>query len=57
MLLEFIYCVFQLNLQDLQDELEDMLDQANEVQEALGRSYGVPDVDEAELEAGELINE
>jgi len=30
-----------------------MLDQANDVQEALGRSYGVPDVDEAELEAGE----
>lgn len=28
-----------------------MLDQANDVQEALGRSYGVPDVDEAELEA------
>ncbi|XP_053214743.1 charged multivesicular body protein 5-like [Panonychus citri] len=39
------------DIEDLQDELEDMLDQANEVQEALGRSYGVPDVDEAELEA------
>ena len=37
--------------QDLQDDLEDMLEQANEVQEAMGRSYGVPDVDEAELEA------
>lgn len=35
----------------MQDELEDMLDQANEVQEAMGRSYGVPDVDEADLEA------
>ena len=28
-----------------------MLEQANEVQEAMGRSYGVPDVDESELEA------
>lgn len=36
----------------MQDELEDMLDQANDVQEALGRSYGTPDVDEEELEAG-----
>ena len=28
---------------------------ANEVQEALGRSYGVPDtVDEADLEAGRI---
>lgn len=35
----------------MQDELEDMLEQANEVQEAMGRSYGVPDVDEADLEA------
>jgi len=38
-------------IEDLQDELEDMLDQANDVQEALGRSYGCPDVDESELEA------
>lgn len=29
-----------------------MLDQANEVQEALGRSYGMPEVDDDELEAG-----
>ncbi len=36
----------------MQDELEDMLEQANDVQEALGRSYGTPDVDEEELEAG-----
>ena len=35
----------------MQDELEDMMEQANEVQEAMGRSYGVPDVDEADLEA------
>jgi len=28
-----------------------MLDQSNEVQEALGRTYGVPDIDEDELNA------
>ena len=28
-----------------------MLEEANDVQEALGRSYGMPDVDEDELEA------
>ncbi|KAL1483112.1 hypothetical protein MTO96_002182 [Rhipicephalus appendiculatus] len=39
------------DIDDLQDELEDMLDQANDVQEALGRSYGMPDVDDTELEA------
>ena len=33
--------------------MEDLMEQANEVQEALGRSYGVPDdIDEDELEAG-----
>jgi charged multivesicular body protein 5 len=35
----------------MQDDLADMLEDANEVQEALGRSYGMPDVDEDELEA------
>ncbi|KAI1306525.1 Charged multivesicular body protein 5 [Halotydeus destructor] len=39
------------DIEGLQDELEDMLDQANDVQEVLGRSYGCPDVDEADLEA------
>lgn len=39
------------DIENLQDDLEDMMADANEVQEALGRSYGVPDVDEAELEA------
>lgn len=39
------------SIEDLQDELEDMLEQANEVQEVMGRSYGLPDVDDAELEA------
>nr|CAG4641230.1 EOG090X0EA1 [Eulimnadia texana] len=38
-------------IEDVQDELADMLEQADEVQEALGRSYGVPDIDEDELEA------
>jgi charged multivesicular body protein 5 len=38
-------------IEDLQDDLADMLEDANEVQEALGRSYGMPDVDESELEA------
>lgn len=33
-------------------DMEDMIEQANEIQESLGRSYGVPDeIDEAELEA------
>ena len=31
--------------------MSDMLEQADEVQEALGRNYGMPDVDESELEA------
>jgi len=33
--------------------MEDLLEQANEIQETLGRSYAVPDeLDEADLEAG-----
>lgn len=35
----------------MHDELADMLDEANEVQEAMGRSYGMPDIDDDELEA------
>ena len=35
---------------DLQDDLADMLEEANEVQEVLGRSYGMPEIDEDELE-------
>jgi Snf7. len=35
----------------MQDEMADMLEQADEVQEALGRSYGTPEIDEDELEA------
>ena len=33
--------------------MEELLEQANEIQETLGRSYAVPDeLDEADLEAG-----
>lgn len=33
--------------------MEELLEQANEIQESLGRSYNVPDeIDEADLEAG-----
>ncbi|ORX43588.1 hypothetical protein BCR36DRAFT_141483 [Piromyces finnis] len=40
-------------IEAMQDEMEDLLDQANEIQEALGRTYGLPeDIDEADLEAG-----
>ena len=41
-----------LLMKDLQDEMEDMLEQANEVQEALGRQYGMPELDDGDLEAG-----
>ncbi|KAJ2476769.1 Vacuolar protein-sorting-associated protein 60 [Coemansia sp. RSA 2320] len=37
---------------DMQDEMADLLEQANEVQELMGRSYNLPDdVDEQDLEA------
>merc|ERR1712223_1680833 len=38
-------------IEDLQDDLGDMLEEANEVQEAMGRSYGMPEIDEDGLEA------
>ncbi|XP_065883294.1 charged multivesicular body protein 5-like [Dysidea avara] len=39
-------------IEDMQDDMEDMLELANEVQETLGRAYGLPeDVDEDDLEA------
>jgi len=37
--------------QDLQDELEDFTELSNELQEVMGRSYGMPEVDDDELEA------
>jgi len=37
----------------MQYDMQELLEQANEVQEMLGRSYAVPDeLDEADLEAG-----
>lgn len=41
-----------LLLQDIQDQLEDMMEEASEIQDALGRSYGTPEIDEDDLEAG-----
>lgn len=39
----------------MHDEMEDMLERANEIQESLGRSYAVPDeLDEDDLEAGKF---
>jgi charged multivesicular body protein 5 len=36
----------------MQDDLEDMMEDMNEITEALGRSYGTPDyIDEDDLEA------
>eukprot|EP00210_Caulerpa_lentillifera_P008397 g8009.t1 len=36
-------------IEQMQDNMMDLLDQQREVQEALGQSYDVPDVDESEL--------
>ena len=36
-------------VEDLQDELGDMMEEANEIQEAMGRQYGMPDLDEVGL--------
>ena len=36
---------------DLHDELEDLTEQSNEIQEVMGRSYGMPEIDDDELEA------
>lgn len=38
-------------IEDIQDEMADMLEQSDEVQEALGRSYGTPEIDDDELAA------
>ena len=40
-------CVWQ----DLQDQLEDLTEQSNEIQEIMGRSYGMPEIDDDELDA------
>ncbi|KAI8041572.1 hypothetical protein M5D96_005837 [Drosophila gunungcola] len=36
---------------DIQDDMADMFEQADEVQEALGRTYGMPEVDDDDLQA------
>lgn len=38
-------------IEDVNDDLADMLEQADEVQEALGRQYGLPEMDDDELAA------
>lgn len=38
-------------IEDLQDQLEDLTEQCSEIQEVMGRSYGMPEVDDDELEA------
>jgi len=38
-------------IEDLQDDLADIMEQAQEVQDVMGRTYGMPEVDESELEA------
>ncbi|XP_068160028.1 charged multivesicular body protein 5 [Antennarius striatus] len=38
-------------IENLQDDLEDMMEDANEIQEIMGRSYGTPEIDEGDLEA------
>lgn len=39
------------DIEDIQDDMADMLEQSEEVQEALGRTYGVPEIDDDELAA------
>ncbi|XP_046737903.1 charged multivesicular body protein 5 [Diprion similis] len=39
------------DIEDMQDDLADMLSQADEVHEAMGRSYGMPEIDDDELAA------
>ena len=42
-------------IEDLQYEMEDLMDSANEIQESMSRSYGVPEeLDVNDLQAGEL---
>lgn len=38
-------------IEDIHDDMADMLEQADEVQEALGRTYNMPEVDDDELQA------
>ncbi|CAI2166274.1 14563_t:CDS:2 [Funneliformis geosporum] len=49
-------------IESIQDDMEDLFEQANDIQESLGRTYGVPEeIDDEELEAeldalGEELN-
>lgn len=44
-------------IEDLQYEMEDLMDSANEIQESMSRSYGVPEeLDVNDLQAGEHRN-
>jgi hypothetical protein len=46
--------MLMMALQSIHYDMEDLIEQANEIQESLSRTYGVPDeVDEADLQAGE----
>merc|ERR1719213_127499 len=38
-------------VEDMQDDMADLLEQAEEIQSAMGRSYNTDDIDEADLEA------
>lgn len=38
-------------IEDMNDDMADMLEQADEVQEALGSTYGMPELDDDELNA------
>ncbi|EDQ90472.1 uncharacterized protein MONBRDRAFT_24288 [Monosiga brevicollis MX1] len=38
-------------IEDIQDELEDLMEDQNEIQEILARSYGMDDIDEGDLDA------
>lgn len=38
-------------IEDIQDDMADMLEQADEIQDTLGRSYGTPEIDEDDLAA------
>lgn len=38
-------------IEDIQDDMADMLEQSDEIQQVMGNSYGVPDIDDDELAA------
>jgi hypothetical protein len=40
----------------MQDEMQDLMESANEVQEALGRNYAADDINDEDLEAGTCIS-